>query len=90
MGLVGGTVMGLKLASKVTQRSRSIAAQWVSDSSRPLNGYGEEQMPPDAALTAARHDAGDHFHNPGAAGPVQLDVLRRGAYQQRCPLGVLI
>ena len=34
-------------------------------------------MPPDAALTAARHDAGDHFHNLGAAGPVQLDVLRR-------------
>jgi len=38
---------------------------------------GEEQMAPDAALSAARHGVGDHFHDPGAAGPVRLDVIRR-------------
>jgi hypothetical protein len=39
MGLAGAMAMDLKLSSKVTQRSRSIAVQWVSSLSRPLNGY---------------------------------------------------
>lgn len=39
MVLVGATAMGLKPSPRVTQRSRSIAVQWISRSSRPLNGY---------------------------------------------------
>ena len=39
MGLVGAPAMALKLSSNVCQRIRSVAVQWVSGSSHPLNGY---------------------------------------------------
>jgi hypothetical protein len=37
---------------------------------------GQKQVPPHVALSFPAERAGDHLHDPGAAGPVGLDVLR--------------
>ena len=37
---------------------------------------GEEQVSSHGALAACLHGGGDHFHDPGTARPVGLDVLR--------------